>query len=74
MLLICTYIKCTIYSFDKINKKVTHSGSKTPIRIWRALQGFSTETVCLCHSANAEDTILAGRSVTSPKVHPYGSL
>ena len=42
--------------------------------IWRALQGLSTETVYLRHSANAEDTILAGRSAASPKAPPYGSL
>ena len=28
----------------------------------------------LGHSANAEDTILAGRPVASPKAPPYGSL
>ena len=28
----------------------------------------------LGHSANAEDTILAGRSAASPKAPPYGSL
>ena len=50
-----------------INKKVA-KGSKTPT--WRALQGLSTETVYLCHSANAEDTILAGGSAASPKAPP----
>ena len=45
---------------------------KSPI--WRALQGLSTETVYLRHSANAEDTILAGGSAASPKAPPYGSL
>ena len=39
-----------------------------------ALQGLSTETVYLRHSANAEDTILAGGSAASPKAPPYGSL
>ena len=38
--------------------------------IWRILQGLSTETVYLCHSANAEDTILAGGSAASPKAPP----
>ena len=28
----------------------------------------------LGHSANAEDTVLAGRPVMSPKAPPYGSL
>ena len=28
----------------------------------------------LGHSANAEDTILAGRTAASPKAPPYGSL
>ena len=55
-----------------INKKVTNWGSKTPT--WRALQGLTTETMYLCHSANAEDTILAGGSAASPKAPPYGSL
>ena len=59
-------------NFVKINKKVTNWGLKTPT--WRALQGLSTETVYLCHSANAEDTILAGGSAASPKAPPYGSL
>ena len=36
--------------------------------------GTSTETVYLRHSANAEDTILAGGSAASPKAPPYGSL
>ena len=35
---------------------------------------FPTEIVYLCHSANAEDTILAGGSAASPKAPPYGSL
>ena len=52
-----------------INKKVTKDMSKT-----YTLQGLSTETVYLCHSANAEDTILAGGSAASPKAPPYGSL
>ena len=39
-----------------------------------ALQGLSTETVYLRHSANAEDTIPAGGSAASPKAPPYGSL
>ena len=56
----------------KIDKKVTNWGSKAPT--WRALQGLSTETVYLRHSANAEDTILAGGSAASPKAPPYGSL
>ena len=51
-----------------IIKKVTHYGSKTPT--WGALQGLSTETVYLCHSANAEGTILAGGSAASPKAPP----
>ena len=37
-------------------------------------QGLSTETVYLHHSANRDDTILAGRSAASPKAPPYGSL
>ena len=42
--------------------------------LYGALQGLSTETVYLRHSANAEDTILAGGSAASPKAPPYGSL
>ena len=48
-----------------------HKKNGHPLRIedtyiWRALQGLSTETVYLRHSTNAEDTILAGRSQSSP--------
>ena len=53
-------------------KRSPTGGSKTPT--WRALQGLSTEIVYLCHSANSEDTILAGGSAASPKAPPYGSL
>ena len=56
-----------------INKK-GHPLRVEDTYIWRALQGLSTETVYLCHSANAEDTILAGGSAASPKAPPYGSL
>ena len=56
-----------------INKK-GHPLRVEDTYIWRALQGLSTETVYLRHSANAEDTILAGRSAASPKAPPYGSL
>ena len=57
----------------KINKK-GHPLKVEDTYIWRALQGLSTETVYLRHSANAEDTILAGGSAASPKAPPYGSL
>ena len=56
----------------KIEKKKGH-----PLRVedtYIPLQGLSTETVYLRHSANAEDTILAGGSAASPKAPPYGSL
>ena len=56
-----------------INKK-GHPLRVEDTYIWRALQGLSTETVYLRHSANAEDTILAGGSAASPKAPPYGSL
>ena len=35
---------------------------------------YPQRLVYLCHSANAEDTILAGGSAASPKAPPYGSL
>ena len=62
-----------LLGFVKINKK-GHPLRVKDTYIWRALQGLSTETVYLRHSANAEDTILAGRSAASPKAPPYGSL
>ena len=57
-----------------INKKGHPFKGRRLLYIWRALQGLSTETVYLRHSANAEDTILAGGSAASPKAPPYGSL
>ena len=53
----------------KINKKGQPLRVKDTY-IWRALQGLSTEDVYLHHSANAEDTILAGRSAASPRAPP----
>ena len=57
-----------------INNKKGHPLRVEDTYIWRVLQGLSTETVYLRHSANAEDTILAGGSAASPKAPPYGSL
>ena len=55
----------------KIIKKVTHSGSNKPMV---GFIGTFHRYCVLGHSANAEDTILAGRSAASPKAPPYGSL
>ena len=55
----------------KIKKRVTHSGSNKPMV---GFIGTFHRYCVLGHSANAEDTILAGRSVASPKAPPYGSL
>ena len=52
-------------------KKVTHSGSNKPMV---GFIGTFHRYCVLGHSANAEDTILAGRSAASPKAPPYGSL
>ena len=52
-------------------KKVTHSGSNKP-KV--GFIGTFHRYCVLGHSANAEDTILAGRSAASPKAPPYGSL
>ena len=52
------------------NNKKGHPLRVKDTYIWRALQGLSTETVYLRHSANAEDTILAGGSAASPKAPP----
>ena len=66
--------KLYVYKFVKNINKKGHPLRVKDTYIWRALQGLSTETVYLCHSANAEDTILAGGSAASPKAPPYGSL
>ena len=52
-------------------KMVTHLGSNKPIV---GFIGTFHRYCVLDHSANAEDTILAGRSAASPKAPPYGSL
>ena len=49
------------------NKKVTHSGSNKPMV---GFIGTFHRYCVLGHSANAEDTILAGRSAASPKDPP----
>ena len=66
------YSKTRIYLY-LITKK-GHPLRVEDTYIWIALQGLSTETVYLRHSANTEGTILAGRSAASPKAPPYGSL
>ena len=63
-----------LYGIKKYYNKKGHPLRVEHTYIWRILQGLSTETVYLRHSANAEDTILAGGSAASPKAPPYGSL
>ena len=66
-----THLHNNMYNNIKKIKKVTHSGSNKP------MVGFIGTFHMHCvlgHSANAEDTILAGRSAASPKAPPYGSL
>ena len=67
----CTLVMSGLLELKKKIKKVTHSGSNKP------MVGFIGTFHIYCvlgHSANAEDTILAGRSAASPKAPPYGSL
>ena len=64
---------CTVYLIIRCIQLKYYNKKGHPLRV-EGLQGLSTETVYLGHSAYAEDTILAGGSAASPKAPPYGSL
>ena len=77
MLCLCHFCKGpsnSVVNETKMNKKVTHLGSKAPV--YGEFYRDFPQRLCTCIIPRMQKacTILAGGSAASPKAPPYGSL